>query len=61
MGNSVIKLNIAFWLAFNAVAVLAGGMGWLTPIAAAVAHNVGSVIVVIASASLAFFPDRCEV
>lgn len=54
---SIIKINIAFGLVFNAFAVLAGGMGWLTPIMAAVVHNVGSVIVVFASASLAIFPD----
>lgn len=53
----IIKINIVFGLVFNAFAVLAGGMGWLTPIMAAVVHNVGSVIVVFASASLAIFPD----
>jgi Cd2+/Zn2+-exporting ATPase len=56
----IIKINIVFGLAFNAIAVLAGGMGWLTPIAAAVVHNVGSVIVVFASASLAIFPDKTK-
>lgn len=56
----IIKLNIAFGLAFNALAVVAGGMGWLTPIMAAVTHNVGSVIVVFASASLAIFPESVE-
>jgi Zn2+/Cd2+-exporting ATPase len=54
---SIIKINIVFGLAFNALAVVAGGMGWLTPIMAAIVHNVGSVIVVFASASLAIFPD----
>jgi Cd2+/Zn2+-exporting ATPase len=54
---TIIKINVVFGLAFNALAVIAGGMGWLTPIAAAVVHNVGSVIVVMASASLTFFPD----
>ena len=53
----IIKLNIIFGLFFNAGAVLASGMGWLTPITAAVVHNVGSVLVVIASASLAIFPE----
>jgi Cd2+/Zn2+-exporting ATPase len=57
---SIIKLNIVFGLGFNAIAVLASGMGWLTPIMAAIVHNVGSVLVVIASASLAIFPDRGE-
>jgi Zn2+/Cd2+-exporting ATPase len=54
---SIIKINIVFGLVFNALAVVAGGMGWLTPIMAAIVHNVGSVIVVFASASLAIFPD----
>jgi Cd2+/Zn2+-exporting ATPase len=55
---TIIKINIVFGLAFNAVAVVAGGMGWLTPIMAAIVHNVGSVLVVFASASLAIFPDN---
>ncbi|NNG02022.1 MAG: cation-translocating P-type ATPase, partial [Desulfobacteraceae bacterium] len=52
----IIKINIVFGLFFNAAAVVAGGMGWLTPIMAAIVHNIGSVLVVIASASLAIFP-----
>jgi Cd2+/Zn2+-exporting ATPase len=55
---TIIKVNIVFGLAFNAVAVVAGGLGWLTPIMAAIVHNVGSVLVVFASASLAIFPDN---
>jgi len=55
---AIIKINIVFGLAFNAIAVLAGGMGWLSPIMAAIVHNVGSVLVVFASASLAIFPER---
>jgi Cd2+/Zn2+-exporting ATPase len=54
---SIIKINIFYGLVFNAVAVVAGGMGWLTPITAAIVHNVGSVTVVFASASLAIFPE----
>ena len=54
--NSKLKW-LWFFLAFNAIAVLASGMGWLTPIMAAIVHNVGSVLVVFASASLAIFPD----
>ena len=56
----IIKINIVFGLAFNAFAVLASCMGWLTPILAAIAHNVGSVLVVFASASLAIFPDSAK-
>jgi Cd2+/Zn2+-exporting ATPase len=58
---AIIKINIVFGLGFNAFAVLAGGMGWLTPIMAAIVHNVGSVLVVFASASLAIFPDNAQV
>jgi Cd2+/Zn2+-exporting ATPase len=54
----IIKWNIAFGLAFNAAAVVASGTGFLTPIMAALAHNIGSVLVVMASASLAFMPEK---
>lgn len=57
---NIIKINIVFGLGFNAFAVLASGMGWLTPIMAAVVHNVGSVMVVFASASLVLFPEGKE-
>ena len=57
---AIIKINIIFGLAFNAFAVLAGGMGWLTPIMAAIVHNIGSVLVVFASASLAIFPNNAK-
>lgn len=55
---TIIKVNIAFGVGFNAVAVLASGMGWLSPIAAAITHNIGSVLVVLASASLAIYSDQ---
>ncbi|MEW6265232.1 MAG: cation-translocating P-type ATPase [Thermodesulfobacteriota bacterium] len=54
----VIKLNLVFGLVFNAVAVIAGGWGWLSPIMAALVHNIGSVLVVMTSASLVFFQDK---
>jgi Cd2+/Zn2+-exporting ATPase len=57
---AIIKINIAFGLGFNALAVLLSGMGWLSPVMAAVVHNIGSVLVVMASASLAFVPDNGE-
>lgn len=53
----VIKWNIAFGLAFNAFAMLASGAGILSPIMGAIVHNVGSVIVVVSSASIAFISD----
>ena len=55
---TVIKWNIAFGLVFNALAVLASGGGYLTPIMGAIVHNVGSVLVVISSATMAFVRDR---
>lgn len=54
----VIKCNIAFGLLFNLVSVLAGASGLLTPIMGAVVHNVGSVLVVLSSASLALMRDK---
>jgi Cd2+/Zn2+-exporting ATPase len=53
----IIKWNIAFGLAFNAFAVLASGGGYLSPIMGAVVHNVGSVLVVVSSASMAFVKE----
>jgi len=54
----IIQWNIFFGLAFNLVAVVAGGGGWLSPIMGALVHNVGSVIVVLSSASLAFWRNQ---
>ncbi|PID73139.1 MAG: copper-translocating P-type ATPase [Desulfobacterales bacterium] len=54
---TIIKINLAFGLAFNAAAVIAGGMGLLSPIMAAIVHNFGSVLVVLVAASLTFYPD----
>ncbi|MEW6490200.1 MAG: cation-translocating P-type ATPase [Thermodesulfobacteriota bacterium] len=51
-----IRWNIAVGMGFNAFAVLAGGAGVFDPIAGALVHNLGSVLVVISSASLAFTP-----
>jgi len=55
---AIIKWNIGFGLAFNAAAVVASGAGWLSPILGAVVHNVGSVLVVMASASLALMREE---
>lgn len=54
---TIIKVNIAFGLAFNAVAVAASASGALTPIAGAVVHNFGSILVVLIAASLALMRD----
>jgi Cd2+/Zn2+-exporting ATPase len=53
----VIKWNIVFGLAFNALAVVASGGGYLTPIAGALVHNIGSVLVVLLSASQGFVSE----
>lgn len=50
----LIGINIGLGLFFNAVAILGGAYGLLSPVGAAVFHNVGSVVVVLSSASLAF-------
>lgn len=54
----IIKLNIVFGLLFNLAAVAAGATGLMTPIMGAVAHNIGSVLVVLSSASLVFFQEK---
>lgn len=53
----IIKLNIAFGLVFNLVSVLAGASGLLSPIMGAVVHNIGSVLVVLSSASIGLFRE----
>ena len=53
-----IKINIVLGMTFNLIAVLAGGSGYLSPITGAIVHNVGSVLVVLSSASIAFSSDQ---
>ncbi len=57
---AVIKWNIAFGLAFNALAIIASGSGYLTPIWGAIVHNIGSVFVVLLAASLAFTSETTK-
>jgi Cd2+/Zn2+-exporting ATPase len=54
----IIKWNIAFGMAFNALAVLASGSGYLTPIMGAIVHNIGSVLVVVSSATMAMVKEE---
>jgi Zn2+/Cd2+-exporting ATPase len=49
-----IKVNIVLGMTFNLIAVLAGGGGYLSPMAGAVVHNIGSIFVVLSSARIAF-------
>ena len=56
----MITINIGLGLVFNSVAILGSGYGLLSPIMAALFHNIGSIVVVLSSASLALTaePDR---
>jgi Cd2+/Zn2+-exporting ATPase len=54
----VVKLNIGLGLLSNTVAVYGGMSGLLSPIAASLFHNAGSILVVLASASLLLYKDR---
>jgi len=49
-----INANIAISLAINLVAIFLGVMGQLSPIMGAVAHNMGSILVVLLSSAIAF-------
>ena len=42
----VIQINIAISFLINLFSVIAGSMGWLTPIWGAITHNIGSILVV---------------
>jgi len=53
-----IKWNIVFGMLFNTIAVLAGGGGILSPIMGALVHNIGSVLVVLSSASISFSSEK---
>jgi len=55
---SVIRLNVGLGLASNALAVAGGMSGVLSPIAASLMHNGGSLLVVLASAGLLLYKDR---
>lgn len=54
----LIKVNVFLGVAFNVLAVWGGASGFLSPIQAAIFHNIGSVIVVLSSASLAFAKNK---
>lgn len=47
-----INFNIFFALAFNAMALAASGAGLLNPVTGAIAHNIGSIVVIANSAWL---------
>jgi Cd2+/Zn2+-exporting ATPase len=54
----VIKINIVFGMTFNAMAVLLSSAGLLSPIAGALVHNIGSVLVVLSSASMSLTTEK---
>jgi len=57
LGRRMVKMigiNIGLGLLFNSVAIFGSAYGLLSPIAAALFHNIGSIVVVLSSASLAF-------
>ncbi|OPY59304.1 MAG: putative cadmium-transporting ATPase [Pelotomaculum sp. PtaU1.Bin035] len=47
-----IDFNIFFALLFNLLAIILSTLGWLNPVTGAIAHNIGSVLVVLNSARL---------
>jgi Cd2+/Zn2+-exporting ATPase len=51
--TKTIHLNILLSFTINAVSIAAGFAGLLTPILGAISHNIGSILVVLLSASLA--------
>lgn len=55
-----IRANIAISLAVNLVAISLGIMGLLSPIMGAVAHNIGSILVVLLSSAIAFTRENAD-
>lgn len=55
---TLIRFNILLGLLFNTMAILGGAHGLLSPVAASLFHNAGSIIVVLTSASLVLFRDQ---
>jgi Cd2+/Zn2+-exporting ATPase len=52
--SKTIKISIAISLIINLLSLIAGSMGLLTPILGAISHNIGSIAVVLLSASISF-------
>ncbi|MCG9966780.1 cadmium-translocating P-type ATPase [Pelotomaculum terephthalicicum JT] len=55
LGRSTLKtinFNILFAIFFNLLAIILSALGWLNPVTGALAHNIGSVLVVLNSARL---------
>ena len=56
--SRIIKLNIGISFAINLISVAAGFAGFLTPMMGAVSHNIGSITVVLLSASIGFSKEN---
>lgn len=56
--RSVVTQNLVFAVLFVIIGLAAAGMGWLTPIFAALLHNVGSLIVIFNSAKIVRFGEE---
>jgi Zn2+/Cd2+-exporting ATPase len=54
----LIKFNVFLGVGFNVLAVWGSAAGFLSPVHAAIFHNIGSVIVVLSSTSLAFAKNK---
>lgn len=55
--RKTIKINILISLLINLLAIAAGSMGLLTPILGAISHNIGSILVVLLSASIVLIKE----
>ena len=53
-----VNFNIAVAMVWNGIAVFLSAAGMLSPVTAALVHNVGSVFVVVSSALLITTKDR---
>lgn len=56
--RQVVTQNLLFSILFVVIGLFAAGFGWLTPIFAALLHNVGSMIVILNSAKIVRFGEK---
>lgn len=58
--RGVVTQNLIFAVLFVIIGLIAAGLGWLSPIFAAILHNVGSMIVIFNSAKIVRFGEDAE-
>ncbi|WDP87497.1 MAG: cation-translocating P-type ATPase [Desulfobacter sp.] len=58
--SRTIKFNIGLSLGINLISIILSAGGLLTPILGAVSHNIGSIAVVLISASISFMKTENE-